>query len=162
MSMTFDVCSGKRTIFPVLCIGILILAMLCFFTCAVWHDRDDSHGYFVRRINGKENAGTENYYFTVGGYVLQFSIPEQEITGRYSSEGEQKGTGQSSTSIDTNAIGEGYIFIATDRGNPDIAGRIWKYDMETHTCELFMETRECSRMEVYDGFLLFGERDIYV
>ena len=151
-----------KIIFLMLCISALCLAALYFFLHNFRNNSQDAYEYVVRRINGKENAGTENYYFTVGGYVLQFSIPEQEITGQYSPEGELKGAGQSSTYIDTYAIGEGYIFMATDRGNPDIGGRIWKYDMETHTCELFMETSNCSDMEVYDGFLLFGERDIYV
>lgn len=147
---------------PILCIVALCLAALFISFHNVRHDSDDSYVYFCRRINGKENAGSEDYYFAVGGNVIQFSMPDQEITGRYSPWEGQGETGRNSASIDIYAIGEGYIFMETDRGNPDISGRIWKYDMATHTCELFMEKSRSSYMTVYDGFLLFGERDMSV
>ena len=139
-----------------------ILLIFCFAVCLYISCCTQSSGnrpqslYIVSNINGSRGFeslrnSTDEYFFGTNTEICQFSISEQEIIDRF-------GNGES---IHTYAVCDDYIFFLTNKGRSGEPEKIWRYDRESRVCELYIETKNCTRMIVYDGFLFYGHDDIY-
>lgn len=132
---------------------ILCCLFLCLCTgCSYGNENKPHSKYIVMNINGDKNDSEDDYFFKTSRTIYQFSISEQEIIDsiRY-----EDGV------IDDFAVCDEYIFFLTGRGMRE-PEKIWRYDRESRTCEVYLETDNCYRMAVYDGNLLYGQDDVFV
>ncbi len=154
---------------------ILIIGLLWGFIvyCGIlavgtWIYRTDILGYrkqfdekknwrYIVHISDRKNRERdentlEDYYF-VAGDVCRFSVAKQDIV-------EQVGTDES---MDCFAVCDEYIFFSASGGETYESAKIWRYDREDEKCELFGECDfRIYNLAVYDGYLLYGDMDIYV
>ncbi|MCH5338592.1 MAG: hypothetical protein J1E03_07415 [Acetatifactor sp.] len=136
---------------------IVCCLILCLCSGCTYNNQNNPNSlYVVMNINGSKNNGEDDYYFTTYREIHQFSVSEQEIINSVRYEDGEDGA------IDNFAVCDEYIFFLTDVGWVQDPEKIWRYDRESRIYELFLETRHCGRMTVYDGNLLYGRDDIYV
>lgn len=132
---------------------VICCFILCMCSGCSYNSENKSNHYIVLNINGDEENAVDDYFFHTSKAIYRFSISEQEIIDSIRCD--------DGGFIDDFAICDEYVFFLTGRGMPGEPEKIWRYNRESHICELYLVTENCYRMTVHDGYLLYGHDDIY-
>lgn len=137
-----------------LCCLLTSCVLLCGCPPAGTYRTEESYSYYVHNINGGNPDISEDYYYSVGFGIAQFSFADQYATTcmrKY----------DIVSFIDAFAVSDEYIIFLVPprpgktRTDPD---ELWKYDRMTESFELLLEAEHdrFHEIAIYEDFIIYG------